>query len=354
MVPKRRAVAISGTIMAILLLCGAGLLISFNSMIAPVNASNDQGILIEVPSGASTGLIASILADAGVIHNALVFRIYARWHDLDKGFIAGSYHLNPAMSLDEIAATISGGAVFRETDWFTVPEGLTVEQIAARLDEQGLINGERFLALVKEAPSDIVNKFSFLNGIHNPSIKYSLEGYLFPDTYEIARGATEEEIIILMLRRLDRVLSEELRQRARELNLSLHEVLTLASIVERETVVDHERKLIAGVFHNRLAAGYPFESCATVNYLLDEVKPVLSIEDTKIDSPYNTYQYPGLPPGPIAAPGETSILAALYPEATDYFFFRSKEDGTGESYFARTLAEHNLNTQKAEQNIRNR
>ena len=157
-----------------------------------------------------------------------------------------------------------------------------------------------------------------------------------------------------MLRRMENVFNEERRNQCRALGMSVHEALTLASIVERETIVEHELALISGVFHNRLAIGMALGSCATVNYLLPEVKEVLSELDTKIDSPYNTYQNPGLPPGPIAAPGEAAIEAALYPAETDYLYFRTKEDGSGESYFARTAAEHEENSRIAEENKRNR
>ena len=153
-----------------------------------------------------------------------------------------------------------------------------------------------------------------------------------------------------MLRRLETVYTEAYRQRAQELGLSMHQVLTLASIVEREGRVDWERPLIAGVFHNRLAANYPLQSCATVQYVLGEVKEVLLNEDLETPSPYNTYLHAGLPPGPIAAPGEASIRSALYPENTEYFYFVYKEDGSGEHYFSRTLSEHNANTERARRN----
>lgn len=353
MAPKR-SLAVWGTALAVLLVCAGGLVYTVNSMLLPVDAGAvDKTIEVTVPRGADTAQIAAILAEKGVIRNALFFRAYARWSKLDKGFIAGDYRLSPSMDLGEVVAKITGGEVHRETVWFTIPEGFTVEQIAGHLAGLGLADRDRFLELARQPSENLLAHFPFIRDAAVPGVIYTLEGYLFPDTYEIIAGATEEEIATLMLQRLDRLIGDaNLHERCRELEMSLHEALTLASIVEREARVDHERKLIAGVFYNRLALSYPLESCATVNYVLPEFKEVLSAADTAYESPYNTYKYPGLPPGPIAAPGEPSILAAFYPENTDYFYFRSKEDGSGESYFARTLQEHNQNTLKAEQNKR--
>ena len=350
----RKRIFIAVAILFILLLLGAGGLIAgYYYMLAPVASPGSSLIPVEVPAGASAAAIGELLTEAGVIRNPLVFRIYARLNNLEQGFIAGKYLLDPALDLAEIAAVISSGAVHRETEWFTVPEGFTVEQIAARLAEQGLVDQSQFLQLAQNPPASITGALSFLELPDDPDIIYALEGYLFPDTYEVEAGASAEEIIILMLRRMESVFNEERRKQCAALGMSIHEVLTLASIVERETIVEHELALISGVFHNRLAIGMALGSCATVNYLLPEVKEVLSEQDTKIDSPYNTYQNPGLPPGPIAAPGEAAIDAALNPVVTDYLYFRTKEDGSGESYFARTAEEHEANSRKAEENKRN-
>ena len=351
MAAKRTIVIISGTVLVLLLLGALGLASVYRSMLLPVDAgAAEKTVTVEIPAGAGTGEIASILKENGIIRNTWFFRLYSRWHGLDRNFIAGSYHLSPSMGLEEVVELICSGDVYRETEWFTIPEGFTIEQIAERLGSSGLVDEARFLDLSRQPSPDLMERFPFLQAIDDSNIEYVLEGYLFPDTYEIAAGASEEEIIALMLRRLETVYTEAYRQRAHELGLSMHQALTLASIVEREGRVDRERPLIAGVFHNRLAVNHPLQSCATVQYVLGEVKEVLLNEDLEIPSPYNTYLHAGLPPGPIAAPGEASIRAALYPEKTEYFYFVYKEDGSGEHYFARTLSEHNANTERARQN----
>lgn len=350
----KRVVIVSGSLLALLLFALFGLMFTVNALLLPVDANaSDQTVLVEIPSGANTAQIASILKEAGIIHNSLLFRFYTRWYGLDERFIAGRYQLNPAMSLEGVAALIVSGEVYRETNWFTIPEGFTAEQIAARLSEQGLVDEALFLELASRPSATIAAGFAFLQEIDSDQVKYLLEGYLFPDTYEIPAGATEEEIVFLMLKQMDTVFTDQYKQRAQELGMSMHQVLTLASIIEREGRVEQERPLIAGVFHNRLAMNHPLESCATIQYILGEVKPVLLYEDLRIPSPYNTYQNPGLPPGPIAAPGAASIHAALYPEETDYFFFVYKEDSSGEHYFSRTLSEHEAYARRARQNRAN-
>ena len=352
----KKGLLIAGVIIMVLVLCALCAAAGINHLLRPVDAAAQEGsVRVEIEPGATTGEIATILAEKGVIRSALLFRLYARYHRLDQKFMAGSYDLKLSMSLPEIAAKIAAGDVDIETIWFTIPEGYTIEEIAQRLAEAGLVDRERFLELAESPPLSILERFPFLQEpAANSQVKYALEGYLFPDTYEIAAGTGEEEIISLMLRRLEAIFSEELQQRCAELEMTMHEVLTMASIIEGEAAVEHERKLIAGVFYNRLSQGYPLESCATIQYILGEVKEVLSIADTKIPSPYNTYQNPGLPPGPVGAPGKSSILAALYPENTEYKYFVYKKDGSGEHYFSRTYSEHVRYQALADENERKR
>ena len=181
------------------------------------------------------------------------------------------------------------------------------------------------------------------------AVDYVLEGYLFPETYQLYADSRVEEYLMAMLSQMEKIFDDDAhRNQLTDRGLTMHEILTMASIVEREAVVDHERVLIAGVFYNRLRVNRALESCATVQYALGETKEVLLFTDLHVDSLYNTYIHPGLPPGPIAAPGKASILAALYPEDSDYYYFNFKYDGTGEHYFSKTLQEHNTNVSKAE------
>ncbi|HOL15829.1 MAG TPA: endolytic transglycosylase MltG [Bacillota bacterium] len=352
----RKGLLISGALLVVLILCAVCAAAGINYLLRPVDAAVGEGtVRVEIAPGASTGKIASILAEKGVIRSALLFRIYARYHRLDQKFMAGSYDLKLSMSLPEIAAKIASGDVDMETHWFTIPEGYFIEEIAHHLDEAGLIDGERFLELAASPPPHILERFPFIGeSAANSQVIYVLEGYLFPDTYEIAAGSTEEEIISLMLRRFETIFSDELQRRCAELEMTLHEALTLASIIEGEAVVEHERKLIAGVFHNRLGINMQLQACATVQYILPERKENLSYADTQTPSPYNTYINFGLPPGPVGAPGEASILAALYPENTEYKYFVSKKDGSGEHYFSRTNSEHEKYKAIADENERKR
>lgn len=321
------------------------------AMLEPVDPGGaDEVQVVEIPPGANTDIIGLLLEDSGLIHDARVFRLYVHHHDLGRGFIAGHYELDPAMSMEEIIGKLQSGDVYRTTTWFTVQEGLKIEEVAERLDGQGLVSREKFLELAYRAPRSFLEKYPYLEDFDPATVDYQLEGYLFPDTYEIYAGAGEEEVMAIMLRRLDGFYTEENLEKARALGLTWHEALTLASIVEREARVDGERPLIAGVFLNRLADGWLLESCATVQYALGETRERLLYEDLEVDSPYNTYLNPGLPPGPIAASGEASILAVLNPEDSDYYFFNTREDGSGEHYFSKTLAEHNANVRRSREN----
>lgn len=321
-------------------------------MLEPVEpAAVEDYKVVEIPSGATAEAIAGILEQENLIHSQLAFRIFVRQHNLGQSFLAGKYSLSPSMSLSEIVSMIQSGDVYTKTVWFSIPEGYTVEQIAFRLENEGLAASEKILSLARNPSEDILEEFPFLKEIDDPDIDYLLEGYLFPDTYEIYADAGEEEIIKVMLRRLDKTINEDIELRLAELDRSLHEILTIASLVEREAAVDHERSRIAGVIYNRLAIGQLLQIDATIQYILGETKEFLTYADLEIPSPYNTYQNAGLPPGPIAAPGELSIGAALYPEETDYYYYNYKYDGTGEHYFSHTLEEHLQNVRRAEKNI---
>ncbi|MFO7951930.1 MAG: endolytic transglycosylase MltG [Bacillota bacterium] len=323
----------------------------YNSMLEPVDpAATEENITVEIPSGTSTETIAEILYEEGLIQNGYAFRFYVHRRDYSLDFIAGEYQFNPAMSTEEIVNKIRTGDVYVENVWFTIPEGYWIELIAERLKEKGLIDQEKFLALAREPSSEIKEEFPFLKEIDDPDIKYELEGYLYPDTYEINADADEKEIIKLMLRRMDNIIDEQYKERMEEMEMSLHEVLTLAAMVEREARVDHERDRIAGVMYNRLDIDQRLEIDATIQYILGEPEESLTYDHLEVKSPYNTYQNAGLPPGPIAAPGEPSIEAVLYPEDTDYYYYNYKYDDSGEHFFSETHAEHMQNVRRAQQN----
>ena len=311
------------------------LTIGINNLLAPV-AGDGTGnpVRVVIPSGATGGTIARILAEEGLIKNELFFRYLVRWEGAEAKLKAGEYELSPAMAPKEIIDRLVQGDIVQDYVRVTIPEGYTVPQIADLLAEKGLIDRGRFLQLVQEGAFD----FDFIGEIPD-GVDYRLEGYLFPDTYYFTPEAGEEAVIDRMLQRFADVINPEIRERARELGMSLHELITLASIVEREARLPEERPIIAGVFHRRLQLGWKLESCATIQYILGEPKERLLTEDTRIPSPYNTYLHTGLPPGPIAAPGEAAIRATAYPEDTEYLFFCADKDGS--HIFSRTLEEHN-------------
>jgi len=240
---------------------------------------------------------------------------------------AGEYKLSPCMNLIKVLGILEQGRVLEHP--FTIPEGYTIAQIARVLAELGLADEERFLKLAYD------QKFISKLGIRT----ISLEGYLFHDTYRISKGNKEEEIIELMVGQFNKTITQNDRKRAAELGFSMHQIVTLASIIEKETSAPGERSLISAVFHNRLKRKLPLQSDPTVIYALGkDFDGNLTKKDLMTESPYNTYLYPGLPPGPIANSGRAAIHAALYPAEVDYLYFVSKNDGTHK--FSTTHKEH--------------
>lgn len=300
----------------------------FKGLTAPVALTENVSLI--VPPNATTSVISQLLLEKGLIHSDLLFKVYAKAQGFEGKLKAGEYHFSGQVSLKDIEEKMSQGVVNTQT--ITVPEGYNIEQIAELLEKKGLVNREKFLGTAQngEFPYDYLPPAGTTG---------RLEGFLFPDTYQILKGWSEEQIIGIMLKRFNEVFLPEWHDRAAEIKMSVLEVVTLASIIEREAKVSADRPIISSVFHNRIEKGMQLESCATVQYALGEVKEVLLYEDLKIDSPYNTYINGGLPPGPIASPGKDSLKAALYPADSNYLYFVAKQDGS--HYFSRTLAEHN-------------
>ena len=213
----------------------------------------------------------------------------------------------------------------------TIPEGLNVREMAKRFAEAGLVDEDEFLKVAKTfAPYDYIESV--------PQADYRIEGFLFPDTYDFSNDATPESIMQKMADEFDRKLTPEMRRQAKEKHLSIYELITLASLVEKEARFPEDRPMIAQVFFKRLAINMPLQTDTTLQYLLDAPKEDVSIEDTKMESPYNTYQHYGLPPGPIACPGMASIEAVLNPADTDYLYFVA--DRNGHNHYTNTYDEH--------------
>ncbi|MBE7023582.1 MAG: endolytic transglycosylase MltG [Ruminococcaceae bacterium] len=290
-------------------------------------------VLVAVQHGDTVSEIAKTLKEDGVIHHPLLFRLYVRITGGDYLFQRGGHKVGKSISYGKIARQLTEAPDVRydETVKVLIPEGYEARQIAEALEEKGLADKESFLKELEEGDFD----FPFLDNIERKENR--LEGYLFPATYEFSIYESERDIITKMLDAFEVYILPLYNQAQTE--LSLDEVVTFASVVEREAANDSERPIVASVFYNRMNADMTLSSCATVQYIIKERKPVLSNSDIKIKSPYNTYINKGLPVGPVASPGVNSVKAVLSPANTDYLYFAARADGS-ENVFARTGEEH--------------
>lgn len=311
----------------------------FWSVGAPVNKSG-QSVMFFVEKGDSIKKISSRLEQNGLIRSKTVFDYYVKFFG-SQNFIAGAYQISPAMSIEEIADVMTKGKVANNEQKITVIEGWNNNEIAKYLSANGF-KGADFLATVTKPEKSLVSAYDFLKDLPRGA---SLEGYLFPDTYRISDKNKTNEIIYKMLDNFDKKLTPELRAEIKKQGKSIREIVTMASVIEKEVSKESDMKMVSGVFWNRIKNGQALQSCATLAYCLGVNKAQYSIEDTKVDSPYNTYQNKGLPIGPIANPGINAIKAAIYPTASNYNFFLSRPD-TGETIFSKTLDEHNRNKAK--------
>lgn len=309
----------------------------------PVNSENTDEILVTVPKGASTTSIANLLLENELIQNVNAFKAKAKTLELDGKMKAGDYMLSQSMSSEAIIRKIASGEVYEDNVKFTIPEGFETRQIIDKLVEEGIVDREALIQVLENEPFD----YPFLENVNR---SYRLEGYLFPDTYIVKRGSSEKEIVAKMLNRFNEIFKQDYYDRAKELNMSVDEVITLASIIERETKLADERPIVSSVFHNRIDQKMMLQSCATIQYVLKERKDRLTYDDLEIVSPFNTYKHAGLTPAPIASPGEQAIIAALYPADTNYLYFVTTEKHDGSHYFNETLAGHNRDKEKGKGN----
>lgn len=307
------------------------------SVIAPTEAvdpASTETVIFEVTPGSGLTAIATQLKGQDLIKSELGFKQQAKKMGAETALKAGKYELSKALSASEIIDKMVAGEIYVEKVKVVIPEGYELKQIEERLIEAGLIEKDAFEKAMTEGQYD----FEIVSAL--PEGKNRMEGFLFPATYQIPKDASEEEIVTMMLGAFNRNFKEEYYTKAKEMNLSVLELITLASIVEREAKLDTERALIAGVFLNRLKINKQLESCATVQYALGERKARLYYKDLAVDSPYNTYKYRGLPPAPIASPGVEAIEAVLYPEESEYLYFRTNAKGDGSHDFSETFQEH--------------
>ncbi|MBU0994080.1 MAG: endolytic transglycosylase MltG [Proteobacteria bacterium] len=286
-----------------------------------------QEKIFTVDHGQSLAETALKLSDEGLIRTPFKFKMVARIKKSAKKIKAGEFLLSPDMSPNDILDAFINGRVFLHK--VTIPEGYSITQIAAIIENAGLGSSKAFI--------DAASDKSFARSMGIPSD--SFEGYLYPETYYFPKGLPEKEMIRTMVNRLRSVITPEWEMRARELNMSIHQILTLASIIEKETGTAHERPVISSVFHNRLKKNMRLESDPTVIYGISDFNGNITRKDLKTPTPYNTYRIKGLPLGPITNPGHESIEAALYPDNNDYLYFVSKKDTTHQ--FSTNIKDHN-------------
>ena len=318
-------------------LLSAMLLAQSSDLTQPANPGGPE-VDFEIASGESTPSITGRLWEAGLITNPAAFRSYLQYSGMDTRIQAGAYTLSASMTPIQIAQAMQSAISSEIT--LTILAGWRVEEIAASLPTSGLdISAEEFLSAVQIHPQG----YTFSDELPGNSV----EGFLFPGSYTLPRETTLQQLIPALLTRFDENVSSELRAGFAEQGLTLYQAVTLAAIVEREAIVDDEMPMIASVFYNRLASGARLASDPTVQYALGYntaqgtwwTNP-LSLADLEIDSPYNTYLYTNLPPGPICNPGPTALRAVAFPAQTPYYYFRAACDGSGLHLFAVTYEEH--------------
>ncbi|MCS7258251.1 MAG: endolytic transglycosylase MltG [candidate division WOR-3 bacterium] len=280
--------------------------------------------------------VAQKLFDAGIIRNPNVFIIWARILGYDKKIKPGRYKFTPNEKLLKLLKTLSIGG--EQKIFITIPEGYTIKQIGELLDKEGICSKDEFYKACHN--QDLINSLNIK--------AQSLEGYLFPDSYDFLFNSSPEEIIKRMVKRFFEIISKisDIKN-----PYWLDSIVRIASLVEKEAKLDEERPIIASVFYNRLRRKMPLQSCATIQYILEHPKNVLTLEDTKLPSPYNTYLNLGLPPTAICNPGQASLQAAIFPQKTNYLYFAVSKDGR--HYFSKTFAEHEkfLRTKRNNTNI---
>jgi UPF0755 protein len=323
---KKPYVRVIASLLGLLFLLGIFLAVGFGYyLVSPAHKGAQKQVFV-VRDGASLKEVAVELERNNLIKNGRFLLLWARLMGYGKDIKAGEYALSADMPPVKILNSLRLGIIVIHP--VTIPEGFTLEQIGTLLDEKGLLDGKEFISLTMDP--EISRRYGLTGD--------SLEGYLYPDTYHFSRGLPALSIIDTMVKRF-RQMTSPFVARAEEVGMKMEDVVTLASIVEKETGMSEERPLIASVFLNRLKKKMRLDSDPTVIYGLKDFDGNLKKTDLADPSPYNTYVIRGLPPGPIANPGLDSIRAVLYPAQTDYLYFVSKNDGS--HYFSKTIAEHN-------------
>jgi len=319
----------------VIIVAGVGAAVMYRRITQPYRGYAGAEQFVDIPTGSGSSSIGDRLVAGGVIRDRATYRLALWLSGEGRHLKAGEYRFDRAMTPFDVIDKLARGDVY--VIHLTLPEGLTIAEMARLFESHGFGPASAFVEAANNAA--LVRDF-------DPAAK-DLEGYLFPETYALPRKTDADKLIRMMAARFEHVFTPELRQAAASRQLSVRQAVTLASIVERETARAEERPLVAAVFVNRLKLRMPLQTDPTVIYALQRAGAYtgnLHREDLAVDSPYNTYRYPGLPPGPIASPGRASLDAAVHPADADFLYFVSRNDGSHE--FARTLDEHNRNVHK--------
>ena len=302
---------------------------------APYKGYAESELFVDIPSGSATADISRRLVDAGVVEDGQIFRAALWWSGGSRSLKAGEYRFDRPVSPLEVVGILVRGEVYARR--ITFPEGLTTAEMAKIFESRGFGPARQF--------SDAARRVALIAEL-DPAAR-DLEGYLFPETYALPRGTPASRLVEMMVERFKTTYSPAMREQAAAQGFSTRELVTLASLIEKETAKADERPMVAAVYRNRLKIRMGMQADPTVVYALMKAGRYdgnIRREDLAFDSPYNTYKYPGLPPGPIAAPGQASLAAALAPAAVPYLYFVSRNDGS--HVFSRTLAEHNANVRQ--------
>lgn len=302
-------------------------------------SEDESDILFTIESGQPVKQIAQSLEESKVIRSSFWLRYYLKKKKLSEKVIAGTFSLSSSMSVKEIAKIITTQNSLSNEDQITIIEGWNAKEIGDYLEKKVLCKQKDWLRLISNYKSE---DYNFLN---NKPKSASLEGYLFPDTYRVYKDSNCQDILDKLLVNFNNKLAEKMRNDIQSQNKTIYEIIIMASLIEKEVRTFDDMKIVSGIFWDRIQYGQALESCATLAYILGKSKIQYSIEDTQIVSRYNTYKYPGLPPGPISNPGLNAINAAIYPKYTQYNYFLS-DPKTGETIFSETFEEHKQNKLK--------
>lgn len=303
----------------------------------PKNNQEIRNVHVEIPKGSSTEGIANILLENELIDSVMYFRIISRLNGFDGQFQYGEYTFSTGMSEEDMMEILMTEGAKRATKTFTVIEGLTLAETAASLSDQGMCTVAEFY----DALDNTNWGYRFLQSVPSTEDRaIAYQGYLFPSTYEVYEDATAVDIISTMFDQMDKIWTDEYYAQAEKLGMTVDEVLTIASIIEKEVVEPTEQAVVAGVVYNRLEIDMPLQMCSTVMYVLEKRRDRLLYSDLEIQSPYNTYIAGGLPIGPIANPGAGAIRASLFPDDNDYLYFVLKDYTSGTHVFTTNLNDH--------------